>query len=124
MDATRSSDPRALIPRRAAGYGWRGDRFENRSALSENAYAAGAIASTIRDMARWEAALHAGKLLSKESYDEMWKPLAVSRSAIAPFSYGFGWMSITSTANVQCSTAEARLVSPRPSAAILAKASQ
>ena len=92
MPATRSSDPRALIPKRAAGYGWRGAQFENRGALHENAYAAGAIASTIRDMARWATALQRRELLSRKSWDEIWTPLTVSRRAVPPFSYGFGWV--------------------------------
>lgn len=92
MHATRSSAPRAIIRNRAAGYGWHEGRFENRAALSENAYGAGAIASTIRDMARWEAALHRGRLLTKRSYDQMWTALKVSRSDTAPFNYGFGWV--------------------------------
>jgi CubicO group peptidase (beta-lactamase class C family) len=92
MNATRSSDPRALIPRRAAGYGWHDASFVNRDALHENAYSAGAIVSTIADMARWAAAVQESKLLSQQSWDEMWTPLAVSRSSAPPFSYGFGWV--------------------------------
>ena len=92
MDATRSTDPAALIPKRAAGYGWRDGAFENRSALSDNAYAAGAIASTIRDIARWEAALHRGELLRKDSFDQLWAPLTLRNGALPPFSYGFGWV--------------------------------
>ena len=92
MDATRSSDPRAEIPNRAVGYGWRAGQYEKRGALDENAYGAGAISSTIRDMVRWEAALHRGALLSKQSWDEIWTPLTVSRGPMPPFSYGFGWV--------------------------------
>ena len=92
MAATRSTDPRALIRHRAAGYGWTGAGFENRVALSENAYAAGAIVSSIRDMARWEAALHSRRLLTKGSFEDLWTPLAVSLSTPPPFSYGFGWV--------------------------------
>ncbi|HVS30653.1 MAG TPA: serine hydrolase domain-containing protein [Thermoanaerobaculia bacterium] len=92
MNATRSSEPGAIIPRRAAGYGWRDGAFENRGALSGNAYSAGSIASTIRDMARWEAALHSGKLLTRRSYEAMWTALEVRRAGPPPFSYGFGWV--------------------------------
>ena len=92
MKATRSSEPRAVIPRRASGYGWRDGAFENRPALSENAFSAGAIVSTIRDMTRWEAALHTRRLLTTTSYDRIWTPLKVSRGSVPPFSYGFGWV--------------------------------
>lgn len=92
MHATRSSNPSAIIRNRSAGYGWQDDQFENRGALSESAYGAGGISSTIRDMARWEAALHAGKLLTRRSYDQMWTALKVSGKGTPPFSYGFGWV--------------------------------
>jgi CubicO group peptidase (beta-lactamase class C family) len=92
MQATRSSGPRAVIPNRAKGYGWNGGGFESRPALSENAYSAGAIASTIADMARWAVALHAGRLISTASRDRIWTPLTVSRGPVPPFSYGFGWI--------------------------------
>lgn len=91
MTATRSSEPREIIPNRASGYEWRSDRFENRRALAENAYAAGSIVSTVRDMARWEAALSSGKLLRKSSFDLMWTPNRTAGGALAPFNYGFGW---------------------------------
>lgn len=92
MTATRSSEPRALIRNRAAGYGWRDGAFDNRGALTENAYGAGSIASTIRDMTRWESALHAGRLLKKSSFEQIRTPLTVSRGPIPPFSYGLGWV--------------------------------
>lgn len=91
MSSTRSSEPRAVIPRRASGYRWVDGRYENRAALSENAFAAGSILSTIRDMARWEAALHARKLLSASSYEQMWTPQMTSSGELPPVNYGFGW---------------------------------
>jgi D-alanyl-D-alanine carboxypeptidase len=92
MPATRSSEPRAVIRHRASGYGWREGAFENRPPLSEKAYAAGAIASTIADMTKWAIALHDGRLISTASRDQIWRPLTVSREPIPPFSYGFGWV--------------------------------
>jgi CubicO group peptidase (beta-lactamase class C family) len=92
MHATRSSDPRAVIRDRASGYGWNGAAFENRPSLSENAYSAGAIVSTITDMARWAIALQAGKLIGKTSRDQIWTPLTVTRGPVPPFNYGFGWV--------------------------------
>ena len=92
MYATRSSEPRAVIRDRAAGYGWNGGAFENRPSLSENAYSAGAIASTITDMTRWAMALHSGRLFSKASLAQLWTPLTVTGGPVPPFSYGFGWV--------------------------------
>ena len=88
MRASRSSEPRAIVPRRAAGYEWRGDHLENRPAVTENAYAAGSIVSTVQDLAKWDAALTAGKV---PRLDLMWAPNEARGRAIAPFNYGFGW---------------------------------
>ena len=90
MHATRSSTPSDVIPNRASGYEWRDGVFENRSALTENAYAAGAIVSTARDLAKWEAALAGGYLLTDESRRAMWTAHLVSLG-IPPFDYGLGW---------------------------------
>jgi CubicO group peptidase (beta-lactamase class C family) len=92
MQATGSSEPRAVIRHRAMGYGWRDGAFENRASLSESAYSAGAIVSTISDMTRWAIALQAGGLISNASRDQIWTPLTVSRRPLSPFSYGFGWV--------------------------------
>ncbi len=91
MNATRSGEPRAIIPNRAAGYEWQKNKLENRSALTENAYAAGSIVSTIRDMAKWDAALYTEKLLKKSSFDQIWTSRSADGGAAAPFNYGFGW---------------------------------
>lgn len=90
MSETRSGEPRALLPNRAAGYEWREGRFENRPALTENAYSAGAIVTTPRDLAKWDAALANSKLLTKSSWEQIWTPLRIG-SALAPYDYGFGW---------------------------------
>ena len=87
MTSTRSSEPRAVIRKRASGYEWVKNRYENRAALTQNAYAAGAIVSTVRDMAKWDAALHGEMLLKKSTLELMWTPA----DPAAPFSYGFGW---------------------------------
>lgn len=91
MSATRSSEPKAIISKRASGYAWHGDKFENRAALAENAYAAGSIVSTVRDMAKWDAALYTDKVVKKSSLDQMWTRNKVSGGVIAPLNYGFGW---------------------------------
>jgi D-alanyl-D-alanine carboxypeptidase len=91
MNATRSSEPRAIIPNRASGYEWTRTRLENRPALTENAYAAGSIVSTVRDMAKWDAALYTEKLLETSSLAQTWAPQKAEGGAPAPFNYGFGW---------------------------------
>jgi CubicO group peptidase (beta-lactamase class C family) len=91
MEATRSSQPAAMIPGRAAGYEWAGNSFQNRPPLTENAYAAGSIVSTPRDLAKWDAALNGEKLLKRSSLNQMWTPATAAGGAVAPFDYNSGW---------------------------------
>jgi D-alanyl-D-alanine carboxypeptidase len=52
-------------------------------------FAAGALVSTVVDMAKWDAALNARKLLKPASYDAMWTPFTFNDGKKS--SYGFGW---------------------------------
>jgi CubicO group peptidase (beta-lactamase class C family) len=92
MSATRSTDARAIVPNRAAGYQWVENRFENRPVLAPFiGYSAGSLLSSVEDLARWDAALYAEKILKKSSLDEMWAPTRAANGAAAAFDYGFGW---------------------------------
>jgi CubicO group peptidase (beta-lactamase class C family) len=92
MTATRSTDPRPIVPDRASGYEWKNDRFENRPILLPAiAFSAGSLLSTVEDMAKWDAALSSGKLLKKSGLDQMWTSSMTNDGADAPFNYGFGW---------------------------------
>lgn len=92
MSATRSTDPRPVVPSRAAGYEWVKDRYENRPVLLPAiAFSAGTIISTVEDMAKWDAALYTERLLKKSSLEQIWTPARADGGALASFSYGFGW---------------------------------
>jgi D-alanyl-D-alanine carboxypeptidase len=66
MKDTRNTDPRPIIPNRASGYVWNGDRFENQPTLPPyTAFSAGALQSTVLDLARWELSLSSHTLLSE-----------------------------------------------------------
>src|SRR5204863_9376131 len=92
MTATRSTDPRPIIPNRASGYEWKNDHFENRPILLPTiAFSAGSLLSSVEDMAKWDAALYTEKLLKKSSLDQMWTAPATNDGTDAPFNYGFGW---------------------------------
>jgi D-alanyl-D-alanine carboxypeptidase len=92
MASTGSTDPRAAAAERAFGYGPPDEGPARRPFLtSDAAFSAGAIASTVGDMARWDAALRSGKLLERESFEEMWAAARVSGGTPAPFRYGLGW---------------------------------
>jgi CubicO group peptidase (beta-lactamase class C family) len=74
-----------LIPGRASGYNRLGDGLINAEYLDmAQPYAAGSLYSTVEDLARWDRALCAGKLISKESYAKMYTPFKNN--------YAYGWM--------------------------------
>jgi CubicO group peptidase (beta-lactamase class C family) len=52
-------------------------------------YAAGALVSTVDDLARWDAAISAGKLLQAESWQRAFTPCALPGGAKC--AYGHGW---------------------------------
>jgi D-alanyl-D-alanine carboxypeptidase len=100
FDATSMRDSRTtsvyeLVPRRASSYEWKDGRY-----LNMREYVAlrpsGAFLSTVKDIARLEAALTAGKIVSKAALDTMYAPTKLNdgqpgRMGNAPFDYGFGW---------------------------------
>lgn len=87
MSHTDYDDTAAIVPNRAAGYAGdlETDSVKNAAFLDMSIpHAAGALASTVGDLAIWDRALRDGKLISKESYDELYKPVHND--------YAFGWV--------------------------------
>ncbi|MCY7345539.1 MAG: beta-lactamase family protein [Pyrinomonadaceae bacterium] len=92
MTSTRSTDTRPIVPKRASGYEWVNDKFENRPVLLPTiAFSAGTILSTALDMAKLDVALYTEKLLKKSTLEQMWTPAKTNDGALASFDYGFGW---------------------------------
>lgn len=90
MTHTRSSEPRDIIPQRAAGYAYEEGRLENRDPIQPTATGGAAmLVSTLGDMAKWGAEMLAPTLLREKDYALLWgdTPLAGG----APSGYGFGW---------------------------------
>jgi CubicO group peptidase (beta-lactamase class C family) len=92
MTTARIISEQDIVPNRAAGYMLVNGQLKNQMwvAPTLNTTADGALYLTAHDMVKWEAALTAGKLLSKASYDEMWTPVKLNNGTTHP--YGFGWM--------------------------------
>jgi D-alanyl-D-alanine carboxypeptidase len=87
---TRYGDDAPIIPGRVAGYQRTGAGTVNAPYLSmTQPYAAGGLVSTVDDLARWQAALDRGDLLSAESRRRMWTPVVLPDGT--PTRYGFGW---------------------------------
>ena len=90
MNATTNREPRNLLPGRANGYerDARG-QFLNRDPNLTDLFAAGALVSTVGDLAKWNAALDAGQVLTEASKQQMWSPTRLNNGSLHP--YGFGW---------------------------------
>lgn len=90
MASTRLNDAAAIIKNRACGYSWTGKEFRNAEFVSPTQpFAAGALVSTVNDMAKWDIALNGDKLLKRSSLKQMWTPVKLNDGKTAP--YGFGW---------------------------------
>jgi D-alanyl-D-alanine carboxypeptidase len=89
MNATTARDPGVIITNRAAGYEQTNRVHINRDYDLTDVYSAGAIVSTVGDLALWNRALDAEQLLTRESKSQMWTPARLSDGQ--PTSYGFGW---------------------------------
>jgi CubicO group peptidase (beta-lactamase class C family) len=90
MKDTRVNDLQAVIPNRATGYGMGPKGLRNGEYTSPTQpYAAGALISTVADMAKWAEAVDAGKILKAESWKEAWTPTKLADGKTE--GYGFGW---------------------------------
>jgi D-alanyl-D-alanine carboxypeptidase len=98
MSATRTTTTTALVPRRARGYVWRNDQYQNAAELLA-LRPSGAFLSTVLDLAKWDAALYQDRILTKASRDAMWKAMPLTDGGMSQ--YGFGWQ----LSAVACTTA-------------------
>lgn len=89
MTSTRVNELAAIIPNRATGYSWRGRLLNAEMTSPTQPFSAGALVSTVEDMAKWDAALYTEKLLKKASLEQMWTAVSLSGGGAA--TYGFGW---------------------------------
>lgn len=89
MDRTMDRNPGTIITNRADGYEQRNRQHINRDYDVTDIFAAGAMVSTIDDLAKWAAALDASLLLTTESKAQMWTVQRLNDGQ--PTQYGFGW---------------------------------
>ena len=91
MTATRVISEADIVPNRAAGYQLVKGELKNQDWVSPslNTTADGSLYLTVLDMAKWDAALDAERLLKRSSFEQMWTPVRLSNGASYP--YGFGW---------------------------------
>jgi D-alanyl-D-alanine carboxypeptidase len=91
MKRTRVINEADIIPNRAAGYELKGGALKNQEwvAPALNTTADGSLYFTAEDIAKWDEALEAKKLLSPAGFEQMWTPVKLNNGSSAP--YGFGW---------------------------------
>ncbi len=89
MDLTADRDPQFIIKNRATGYEWDGTKLVGRDYELTDLFSAGAIVSTVEDMAKWDIAMRGESFLKHSSKAEMWKPFKLTDGKENP--YGFGW---------------------------------
>ncbi|MCI0392650.1 MAG: beta-lactamase family protein [Acidobacteria bacterium] len=79
-----------IIPRRASGYTKGKDGYLNCDYLSMTwPHAAGALVSTVDDLALWDAALYTGKVVKQDSLKRAWAPYPIKDGRSTK--YGYGW---------------------------------
>jgi len=89
MQATTNRLASLVIRNRASGYEQTNQVWINRDTDLTDIFAAGAIASTVGDLVKWNAALDGESLLTAASKDEMWTPVKLNDGSTK--TYGFGW---------------------------------
>jgi D-alanyl-D-alanine carboxypeptidase len=89
MTHTTRRDPRLIIPHRASGYEKSKNGLVHRNSDLTDLSGAGAIVSTVEDLAKWNAALNGDRLLSAASKREAWTPVKLNNGETKD--YGLGW---------------------------------
>jgi D-alanyl-D-alanine carboxypeptidase len=79
-----------LIPNRASGYVKYEGSFINAPYVSTpQLYAAGALCSTVDDLALWDAAVYADRLLKRSSWERLFTPYKLANGETSDFAYGW-----------------------------------
>ncbi|HEY8560268.1 MAG TPA: serine hydrolase [Pyrinomonadaceae bacterium] len=89
MTETFDRDPKYIIKNRATGYELENNQLVGRDYDLTDIFSAGAIVSTVGDLAKWDAAWRNDTLLKKESKQQAWTPFVLNDGK--PYPYGFGW---------------------------------
>ena len=91
MKHSRYDSPLRLIPCRAAGCDKGPEGYTNAPYLSmTQPYAAGSLASTVDDLALWDAALYTEQLLKQETLQPAFTPHRLNDGSATEYGYGWG----------------------------------
>jgi CubicO group peptidase (beta-lactamase class C family) len=90
MNDTAYEGHERTAARRVEGYARGKNGFFPAAAISmTQPYAAGALISTVDDLARWDAAIREGKLLTRASWEKAFTPFKLNNGQTT--AYGYGW---------------------------------
>lgn len=89
MNRTADRDPQFIIRNRATGYEWENDHLVGRDYELTDLFSAGAIVSTVDDLAKWVTALRDESILRNSSKQASYKPFLLTNGETS--TYGFGW---------------------------------
>jgi CubicO group peptidase (beta-lactamase class C family) len=89
MHATTRRLASLVITNRASGYEQTNHIWINRDSDLTEVFSAGAIVSTVGDLAKWSAALDGECLLTAASKQQIWTPVNLNDGTSK--TYGFGW---------------------------------
>jgi len=89
MSATTDRRPAVIVTNRASGYEQTNHMHISRDYDLTDVFAAGALVSTVGDLAKWNAALDSDSPLAAASKELMWTPAKLNHGK--PTKYGFGW---------------------------------
>lgn len=90
MTSTRVNEQLAVIPHRADGYSLEAGKLRRAEFVSPTQpYSAGALVSTVEDLAKWDAALYIDRPLKASLREEMWTATKLTGGGTA--GYGYGW---------------------------------
>jgi CubicO group peptidase (beta-lactamase class C family) len=93
MTSARTTDFNAKIANRASGYVMDKGKLEpeKKTAPIWNATSDGSLYLNVEDMAKWDAALLSGTILSRATIHQMWTVFPLNNGKPNPGSYGFGF---------------------------------
>jgi CubicO group peptidase (beta-lactamase class C family) len=90
MSHTRYDNPDQIVPGRVAGYQYKENKYLNAPYLSMTLpHAAGALASSVDDLALWDTALSAGEIVKPEMLEQAFTSAVLKNGDSTQ--YGYGW---------------------------------
>ncbi|HEX6086544.1 MAG TPA: serine hydrolase [Thermoanaerobaculia bacterium] len=102
LTSTYYDDVATIVPRRVPGYANNGGKLINAAYLAMSLpYAAGSLLSTVDDLAKWNAALAAGKVVDRRLLDKAWTPFRLTSGESSGYGYGWGMRQLSGERVIQ-----------------------